>query len=266
MIDDVHELGSTEALRQLELLVMRAPAELRFVLATRHDLRLGLHRLRLEGELTEIRAADLRFTLAEARALFDAAGVELPDPALALLHERTEGWAAGLRLAALSLAGHPDPERFAAEFSGSERTVAEYLLAEVLERQSEQVRRLLLRTSVLERVNGELADLLTGGAGGERILQDLEQAGAFVVSLDARRSWFRYHQLFADLLQLELRRSEPAEITALHGAAAGWFAGHGYPVEAVRHAQAAQDWGLAARLLSDHWLGLVPGRAGRHRA
>ena len=118
------------------------------MLATRHDLRLGLHRLRLEGELTEIRAADLRFTLAEARALFDAAGVELPEPALASLHERTEGWAAGLRLAALSLAGHPDPERFAAEFSGSERTVAEYLLAEVLERQSEQVRRLLLRTSV----------------------------------------------------------------------------------------------------------------------
>ena len=145
---------------------MRAPPELRFVLATRHDLRLGLHRLRLEGELAEIRAADLRFTVVEARELFAAAGVELPGPALAMLHERTEGWAAGLRLAALSLAGHQDPERFAAEFSGSERTVAEYLLAEVLERQSEEVRRLLLRTSVLERVNGELADLLTGGCGG----------------------------------------------------------------------------------------------------
>ena len=101
---------------------------------------------------------------------------------------------------------HPDPERFAAEFSGSERTVAEYLLAEVLERQGEEVRRLLLRTSVLERVNGELADLLTGGSGGERVLQDLEEANAFVVSLDAARSWFRYHHLFADLLQLELRQ------------------------------------------------------------
>jgi len=125
VIDDVHELGSAEALRQLELLLMRAPSELRFVLATRHDLRLGLHRLRLEGELTEIRAADLRFTLDEARELFAAAGVELPGSALTLLHARTEGWAAGLRLAALSLARHPDPERFAAEFSGSERTVAE---------------------------------------------------------------------------------------------------------------------------------------------
>ena len=254
MIDDVHELGPAEALRQLELLMMRAPPELRFVLATRHDVRLGLHRLRLEGELAEIREPDLRFTVAEARELFDAAGVELPDPAL--LVERTEGWAAGLRLAALSLAGHPDPERFAAEFSGSERTVAEYLLAEVLDRQSEPVRRLLLRTSVLERVNGELADLLTGDSGGERVLQDLEEANAFVVSLDARRSWFRYHQLFADLLQLELRRTAPGEVTGLHRAAAGWFAEHGYPVEAIRHAQAARDWGLAARLLADHWPGL----------
>jgi LuxR family maltose regulon positive regulatory protein len=254
VIDDVQELAPAEAQRQLELLVMRAPEELRFVLATRHDVRLGLHRLRLEGELAEIREPDLRFTVAEAEELFDASGVKLPDPAL--LVERTEGWAAGLRLAALSLAGHPDPGRFAEEFSGTERTVAEYLLAEVLDRQPEPVRRLLLRTSVLERVNGELADLLTGDSGGERVLQDLEAANAFVVALDARRSWFRYHHLFADLLQLELRRTAPGEVTALHRAAAGWFAGYGYPVDAVRHAQAARDWGLAARLLADHWYGL----------
>ena len=162
------------------------------MLATRHDVRLGLHRLRLEGELTEIRAADLRFTLAEARELLAAAGVELPEPALGMLHERTEGWAAGLRLAALSLAGHPDPERFAAEFSGSERTVAEYLLAEVLDRQSEQVRRLLLRTSLLERVNGELADAadrgsgrgagLAGPGGGERV-RGVAGRGAVLVPL-----------------------------------------------------------------------------------
>ena len=262
VIDDAHLLGSREVLPQLELLVLRAPQELRFVLATRHDLRLGLHRLRLEGILTEIRAADLRFSLAEARALFGATGVELPADALARLHGRTEGWAAGLRLAALSLAGHPDPERFAAEFSGSERTVAEFLLAEVLDRQSEEVRRLLLRTSVLERVSGPLADVLTGRLGGERILQDLERAGAFVISLDGQRSWFRYHQLFADLLQLELRRTEPGEQAALHGAAAGWLAEHGHPVEAVRQAQAAEDWGMAARLLSDHWLDLYLGGRG----
>jgi LuxR family transcriptional regulator, maltose regulon positive regulatory protein len=256
LIDDAHELRSAEAQRQLELLLMRGPQELRIVLATRHDVRLGLHRLRLEGEVTDIRAANLRFTLDEARALFGAAGVELPESALTLLHARTEGWAAGLRLAALSLAGHPDPERFAAEFSGSERTVAEYLLAEVLERQSEEVRRLLLRTSILERVSGPLADLLTGGSGAERILQDLEEAGAFVVSLDGRRSWFRYHRLFADLLQLELRHTEPGELPALHAMAAGWYAGNGYPADGVRHAQAAGEWSLAARLLSDYWVDL----------
>src|SRR5690242_6659552 len=262
VIDDVHELRSAEALRQLELLLMRAPRERRCVLATRHDVRLGLHRLRLEGELTEIRAANLRFTLDEARALFGAAGVELPGSALTLLHARTEGWAAGLRLAALSLAGHPDPERFAAEFSGSERTVADYLLAEVLERQSEEVRRLLLRTSILEQVNGELADLLTGDEGGERVLQELAEANAFVVALDVARSWFRYHRLFADLLQLELRRTASGEIAALHHTAAQWYADHGYPVEAIRHAQAAQDWGLAVRLLGDHWPGLQLGGQG----
>jgi LuxR family transcriptional regulator, maltose regulon positive regulatory protein len=253
MIDDMHELGSDQARSQLELLLMRGPPDLRLILVTRHDLRLGLHRLRLEGELTEIRAADLRFTLGEAQELFAAAGVALPEPALGILHERTEGWAAGLRLAALSLAGHPDPVRFAAEFSGSERTVAEYLLAEVLDRQSEQVRRLLLRTSVLERVSGELADALTGGWGGEAMLQELEEANAFVVALDAARSWFRYHHLFADLLRRELRRTAPGEVTALHRTAAEWYARHQFPVEAVRHAQATQDWELAARLLTDHW-------------
>src|SRR5215469_9352709 len=232
VVDDVHELGP-EVLRQLELPGMR------FVLAARHDVRLGLHRLRLEGELAEIRTDDLRFGLAEAAELFAAAGVELPAATVAVLHERTEGWAAGLRLAALWLAGHPDPGRLAAEFSGTERTVAEYLLAEVLDRQPEPVRRLLLRTSILERVNGELAGLLTGDSGGERVLQDLEAANAFVVALDTARSWFRYHHLFADLLQLELRRTEPDQVTALHQAAAAWFAAHGYPVEAVRHAQAA---------------------------
>ena len=252
VIDDVHELGP-EVMRQLELLVLRAPRALRFVLATRQDVRLGLHRLRLKGGLAEIRPADLRFSAGEAGQLFAAAGVSISGSAVALLHERTEGWAAGLRLAALSLAGHPDPERFAEEFSGSDRTVAEYLLAEVLDRQPDPVRRLLLRTSILERVNGKLADLLTGDDDGERVLHDLEEANAFVVSLDGARWWFRYHQMFAALLALELRRTEPGQVTGLHRAASQWFAAHGYPVEAIRHAQAAQDWDRAARLLADHW-------------
>jgi LuxR family maltose regulon positive regulatory protein len=250
VVDDVHELGP-DALGQLELLIMRAPPMLRFVLAGRRDVRLGLHRLRLEGELAEVRDPDLRFTVAEAQELFADAGVQLR--ALSALVERTEGWAAGLRLAALSLAGHPEPEQLAEEFSGGERTVAEYLLAEVLDRQPEAVRRLLLRTSILDSVNGELADFLTGARGGERVLQDLEAANAFVVALDAGRSWFRYHRLFADLLQLELRRSDPDEITGLHRQAADWFAKHGQPMPAIKQAQAARDWELAARLLADHW-------------
>ena len=151
------------------------------------------------------------------------------DSALELLHERTEGWAAGLRMAALSLARHPDHDRFAAEFSGSERSVAEYLLDEVLDQLPDEVRSLLLRTSVLERVSGALADRLTGGSDGDRILTELEQAGAFVVALDPQRSWFRYHRLFADLLALELRRTASDELPGLHTAAAQWFAEHGLP-------------------------------------
>ncbi len=263
MIDDLHELIGTDVVPQLELLLRQAPEALRLILATRHDSSPGLHRLRLDGELTEIRAASLRFTLEESRALFEASGTSVSERTLVLLQQRTEGWAAGLRLAALSLAGHPDPDRFAAEFSGSERTVAEYLLAEVLEQQPEPVRQLLLRTSVLERVNGPLADLLTGGSGGERILLDLERAGAFVVAIGPRRTWFRYHRLFAELLQLELRRTGSADPVALHRDAADWYAAQGFPVEAVRHAQAARDWDLAVRLLSDHWVELyLDGQSG----
>ena len=227
------------------------------VLATRRDLRLRLHQLRLAGELAEIRAADLRFTERETRELLDASGIALSEAGAALLHQRTEGWAAGLRLAAISLAGHPDPERFVAEFSGSDRTVAEYLLAEMLDRQPDDVKDLLLRTSLLDRVNGELADLLTGRPGSERILLELEDANAFVVSLDPERTWFRYHHLFADLLRLELRRALPEEVPALHRRAAEWFTQHGQVVDAIRHTQAAGDWPAAARLLADHSFSLT---------
>jgi LuxR family transcriptional regulator, maltose regulon positive regulatory protein len=140
--------------------------------------------------------------------------------------------------------------------------VADYVLAEVLERQPQEVTRLLLRTSILERVSGPLADRLTGGSGSERILWELEDAGAFVVSLDAERTWFRYHHLFADLLELELRRTAPEELPALHTIAAEWLADHGYPVQAIRHAQTAENWSLATRLLADNWFGFVlDGRA-----
>ena len=257
VIDDLHELTSPEALAQLTRLLTSLPPQVHAILTTRHDVRLGLHQLRLAGELAEIRAADLRFSEPETRELLDASGIALSEAGVALLHQRTEGWAAGLRLAALSLAGHPDPERFVAEFSGSDRTVAEYLIAEMLDRQPPDVQDLLLRTCLLDRVNGELADLLTGHPGSEQILLDLEDANAFVVSLDPERTWFRYHHLFADLLRLELRRTLPAEVPALHRRAAGWFIQHGQVAEAIRHTQAAGDWPEAARLLADHSFSLT---------
>jgi LuxR family maltose regulon positive regulatory protein len=257
VIDDLHELNSPEALSQLTRLLMNLPPQVHAMLTTRHDLRLRLHQLRLAGELAEIRAADLRFSERETRELLDASGIALSDAGAALLHQRTEGWAAGLRLAALSLADHPDPERFVAEFSGSDRTVAEYLIAEMLERQPPDVQDLLLRTSLLDRVNGELADLLTGRPGSERILLELEDANAFVESLDPERTWFRYHHLFADLLRLELRRTLPGDVPGLHRRAAGWFTLQGQVVEAIRHTQAAGDWPEAAQLLADHSFSLT---------
>ncbi len=262
VIDDLHELESGDALVWLEMLLRRLPARLRVVLATREEPALGLHRLRLVGELAELRGPDLRFSLDETRSLLRASGITLSNTGLDSLQERTEGWPAGLRLAAISLTTHPDPERFVSEFSGSERTVAGYLLAEVLEHQPPEVRDLLLRTSILERVSGPLADALTGGTGAEAILQRLEDQNAFVTALDAARTWFRYHHLFADLLRLELRRVAPATIPSLHRAAAAWHEQRRGVVEAVRHHQAAGEWAPAARLVVDNYLTLtMDGRA-----
>jgi LuxR family maltose regulon positive regulatory protein len=264
VIDDLHELSSPEAAGQLTALLTRLPPGVRAIVATRRrDLPLRLHKLRLAGDLAEIRAAQLRFTEHETRQILAAAGIALPEHMAAMLHQRTEGWAAGLRLAVLSLAGHPDPERFVAEFSGSNRTVAEYLMAEMLERQPPEVQGLLLRTSVLDRVNGELGDLLTGATGSERILLDLEDANAFVVSLDPGRTWFRYHHMFGGLLRLELRRTMPADMAGLHQLAARWLAEHGQAADATGHLQAAGDWNEAARMLTDHALSLtLDGQAG----
>jgi LuxR family maltose regulon positive regulatory protein len=257
VIDDLHELHSEDALGWLEMLITRPPAQVRILLATREEPALGLHRLRVADRLTELRSHDLRFSLDETRALLEASGITLSDSGLLSLHERTEGWPAGLRLAAISLAAHPDPERFVSEFSGSERTVAGYLLAEVLERQPPEARDLLLRTSILERISGPLADVLTGGTGGEATLQRLEDQNAFVTALDAARTWFRYHHLFTDLLRLELRRTAPETIPELHRSAAVWHEERGDAVQAVRHYQAAGEWAAAARLLLDDFLTLT---------
>jgi LuxR family transcriptional regulator, maltose regulon positive regulatory protein len=263
IVDDLHELRSAGALAQLERLLGSLPASAHVVLSSRRDPPIRLHQLRLAGEVAEIRAGDLRFTESEARELLASSEISVCDAGAAALCERTEGWAAGLRLAVMSLSGHPDPERFVAEFSGTDRAIGEYLMAEMLERQPSDVQSVLLRTSVVDWVNGELADLLAGRAGSEQLLLELDDANAFVVSLDAQRTWFRYHHLLADFLRLELRRRFADQVPDLHRRAARWFADHGDVVEAVRHTLAAGDWPDAARLVADHSVSWVlDGQAG----
>ena len=257
IIDDLQELKSADALAQLERLLAVLPSSAHVVLSSRRDPAIRLHRLTLADDVAEIRAGDLRFTESETRELLARAGISLSEGGVAALYERTEGWAAGLRLAVISLSGHADPERFVAEFSGTDRAVGEYLMAEMLERQPSDVQGMLLRTSLVDRVNGELADLLAGRSGSEQMLLALEDANAFVVSLDPQRTWFRYHQLLADFLRLELRRRSAEEVPELHRRAAEWFADHGRAVDAVRHMLAAGDWPDAARLLSDHLFSLM---------
>jgi LuxR family transcriptional regulator, maltose regulon positive regulatory protein len=257
IIDDLHELRSAEALAQLERLLAVLPSSARVVLSSRRDPPIRLHQLRLADEVAEIRAVDLRFTEREARELLGSSRISLSEGGVAALYERTEGWAAGLRLAVISLTGHADPERFVADFSGTDRAIGEYLMAEMLERQPSEVQSTLLRTSLVDRLNGEFADLLAGGVGSERTLLELEDANAFVVSLDAQRTWFRYHRLLADFLRLELRRRLADEVPDLHRRAARWLADHGEAVEAVRHLLAAGDWPDAARLLADHLFSLT---------
>jgi LuxR family maltose regulon positive regulatory protein len=257
IIDDLHELRSADAVAQLERLLAVLPSSSRVVLSSRRDPPIRLHKLRLAGELAEMRAGDLRFSESETRELLAACGIGLSDDGAAALYERTEGWAAGLRLAMISLGRHADPERFVAEFSGTDRAIGEYLMAEMLEGQPSEVQSMMLRTSLVDRMNGELADLLAGRSGSEQMLLELEDANAFVVSLDTQRTWFRYHHLLADFLRLELRRTSADEVPDLHRRAARWFADHGDIVEAVRHTQAAGDWPDAARLLADHLFSLT---------
>jgi LuxR family maltose regulon positive regulatory protein len=241
IIDDLHELRSAVALTQLENFLAILPSSARVVLSSRRDPSIRLHQLRLADDIAEIRAGDLRFTERETRELLAGSAISLSAAGVAALYQRTEGWAAGLRLAVISLSGHPDPERFVAEFSGTDRAIGEYLMAEMLERQPSEVQSMLLRTSLVDRMNGELADLLAGRSGSERMLLALEEANAFVVSLDAQRTWFRYHHLLADFLRLELRRTLADEVPDLHRRAARWFADRGDVVEAVRHTIAAGD-------------------------
>jgi LuxR family transcriptional regulator, maltose regulon positive regulatory protein len=257
VLDDYHVVDSPLVHASLGLLLERRPAGLRVVLASRADPPLALARLRARGQLTEVRVADLRFTAGEAGMLLARVaagpGIALPEAAMEALADRTEGWAAGLQLAGLSLRTQPDAAAFVAAFTGSHRHVLDFLAEEVLERQDEQVHAFLLETSVLERLSGQLCDAVTGRPGGQALLEGIERAGLFLVPLDEVRRWWRYHHLFADVLRARLLDQQPAQAARLHRNAASWCQEHGLADDAIRHAAAAGELNWAAWLIEQHF-------------
>ena len=252
VLDDVHELRSPEALGALRLIVDRAPPGLSVVLCTRADPPVALGRMRLAGRLGEIRNADLEFTAAETADLFAAHGIDMGDDDAHALWMRTQGWAAGLRLAAGALTAAADPHELVRSTARTEAAVADYLLEEVLDRQDAGTQSFLLRTSVAERLTPELAGVLADDPGAQVRLDDLERSGVFLV--DSIDGWYRYHALFADLLRASLRRRHPDLVTELHGRAAAWLLAEGHRAEAEVHARLAGDWSLVGRLAADRWL------------
>ena len=250
VLDDYHLVDAGPVHESVAFLLENLPPGLLLVVSSRADPPLPLARLRARGQLAELRAAEFRFTTEEAAALLGAtAGPVLPDTAVEALTARTEGWAAGLQLAALSLRGRTDAAGFVAAFSGSHRFVLDYLADEVLDGQPGPVRAFLLETSVLERLSGELCDAVTGRSGSQAMLQDIERAGLFLVPLDEVRGWWRYHHLFADLLRARLEQEQPGRVQELHRAAAAWSDEHDLGDDAVRHALAAGDAAWAAQLV-----------------
>ena len=281
ILDDYHLIKAQPVHDSVTFLLDRLPPGLRLVLSSRADPPLPLARLRARGQLHELRAADLRFTVAETAAfLREVTGLDLPTASVAALQDRTEGWAAGVQLAALSLRGHSDPDGFVATFVGSHRYVLDYLTEEVLAGQPEQVLRFLMQTSVLDRLCAPLCDAVTGQTDGQALLEELDRANLFVVPLDEVRQWWRYHHLFADLLRARLEREQPAALLRLHRTAGAWHEEHGFADEAVRHATAAGETGWAARLVERHveallrrsegatlsrWLSALPAASARAR-
>jgi LuxR family transcriptional regulator, maltose regulon positive regulatory protein len=260
VLDDYHVIDSGSVHDSLAFLIEHAPPHLHVVLASRADPQFPLARLRAQGELSELRAADLRFTVEEAAGLLrEAVGpdVSLPDAAVAAVTTRTEGWAVGLQLAVLSLRDQADVAAFLESFSGSHRYVLDYLTDEVLEGQPEPVREFLLETSVLERLSGPLCDAVTGRTNSQAMLEAIERANLFLVPLDEVRGWWRYHQLFTDLLQVRLHQDQPDRVPQLHHAAARWHEEHGLVDGAVHHAAAAGESTWVAGLIEQHFDELV---------
>jgi LuxR family maltose regulon positive regulatory protein len=264
VLDDFHVIDRGEIHEGLAYLVDHLGARARLVVVSRADPPLPLARWRARGEMVEVRAADLRFTADEAAEYLNGAmGLELTAADVATLEARTEGWIAALQLAALSMQGRDDVAGFIARFAGDDRFIVDYLVGEVLLRQPEPVRRFLLHTSVLERLEGSLCDAVAGTTDGKATLEMLERDNVFVVPLDDRREWYRYHHLFGDVLRARLLDEEPGAAAELHRRACAWFAAHDEPSAAVRHALAAEDFGAAADVAE---LALPALRRDRHDA
>jgi LuxR family maltose regulon positive regulatory protein len=261
VLDDYHLIGAREVHAGMAFLVEHLPAQVHVVIAGRADPALPLARWRARGDLVEVRAADLRFTAEEAAAyLSDAMGLALTAGEVATLADRTEGWIAALQLAALSMQGRDDVGGFIAGFAGDDRYIVDYLVEEVLQRQPEDIRDFLLYTSVLGRLTGPLCDAVTGTAGGTTVLEALDRANLFVVPLDDRRRWYRYHHLFADVLQVHLREQRPDSVAGLHRRAADWYERNGERAEAVHHALVGGDVARAADLVELALPALLQGR------
>ena len=250
VLDDYHVIDARDVQDGMAFLLEHLPPQIHLVIASRTDPPLPLARLRGRGELAEIRAADLRFTPGEAAAyLNEVMGLGLTAADVAALEGRTEGWIAALQLAALSMQGREDVTAFIDGFAGDDRYIVDFLAEEVLQRQPEHVQHFLLQTSILDRLSGPLCDAVTGQDGGKAKLAALERGNLLLVPLDDRRQWYRYHQLFADVLHARLRDEQPDDVPDLHRRASGWHEQNGEPSEAIRHALAAGDFGRAADLV-----------------
>ncbi len=255
VLDDYHQIELRSIHDALGYLLDHLPQQLQIAVASRADPPLPLARLRARGELIELRAADLRFTADEAADFLNQVmGLNLSAADIAALETRTEGWIAGLQLAALSMQGREDVSAFIQAFAGDHRYIADYLVEEVLQRQPEPVRRFLLQTAVLDRLSGALCEAVTGQTDGKTLLEALERGNLFVIPLDDRRNWYRYHHLFAEVLRAHLRAEQPELVATLHLRASLWHEHNGSPADAVRHALAAADFARAADLIE----GAVP--------
>src|SRR5687768_15569346 len=250
VLDDYHAIDDRDVQHGMAFLLDHLPAQIHLVIAARADPALPLSRLRVRGELVEIRAADLRFTPAEAsNYLNDVMALDLAEPDVAALEARTEGWIAALQLAALSMQGRDDVAGFIASFAGDDRYIVDYLVEEVLQRQTDEDRSFLLATSILDRLNGPLCDAVTGRDDGREMLEALDRRNLFLVPLDDRRLWYRYHHLFADVLRARLLDEHADRVRELHQRASDWYERDGQRVEAIRHALAASDFERAADLV-----------------